>query len=106
MSIWFRALVSSAIVSVLVAGPVAFVLPKAIAYSPVIPWDKAKNLRYGEVLKLMSLRAHEVRAWASIYGNLRDPWAWRSFATIWVVLTGLCFVACCVVLLWQRRSAI
>ena len=104
MNVWLRALISSAIVAFLVAALIAFVLPRSTAYSPGLAWDEIKDLRYEEAITLINSRAHEVHGLAPIYGNLTDPWAWQIFGSAWGVLTVPCFLACGLLLLWQRRA--
>jgi hypothetical protein len=104
MNMWLRALLSSAIVSFVVAALSAFVTPRSVTYSPPLDWNEINKLPYEQAVALISSRSHTVRGLESVLSNLHDPWFWQAFAIQWLVFVALCFLSCCVFLFWQSRA--
>jgi hypothetical protein len=105
MNAWVRGLVSSVAISLPAAWLVAF-MPHTTMVSPGVPWDRLQAMPYGQAVKLIQSHTHNVPAWTFLAGNLRDPFIWRNFCVVWALLSVVCFLSCCALLLWQRRVAI
>ena len=103
MTVWLRALLSSAIASAAFAAVSAFVLPKSTAYSPPLDWNEINKLPYEQAVSLIQSRSHVVYGFGHLLDNLRDSWFWQMFAIQWLLLALVCFVSCSVLLLWQLR---
>ena len=104
MNMWLRALLSSAIVSFVVAAGSVFFLAKTVSYSPPLDWSEINKLPYQQAQSLINSRSQEVHGLAPLLSNLHDPWFWQMFAIQWLLLAGPCFVSCCALLFWQSRA--